>query len=407
MPDPAMRILFVDDEPRVLDGIRRSLRRFREEWHMEFAPGGPEALAILDREPFDVVVADMRMPGMDGADLLAEVQRRHPSTVRLILSGYSESELVLKSIGPTHQYLSKPCDPEELERTVRRAVALRDVLDNAELRGLVARLGALPPLPEVYREVVAELQRPGASLARIGRIVASDVAMSAKILQVVNSAWFGLRSEVASVERAVAYLGLDALTSLILTADAFSRYEDVAVPGFRPTELWAHSVHTGACARVVAADLDLDRKAREDAYTAALLHDVGQLLFASMLPDAYGEVLAEVGRGVALETVERTRLGADHGAVGAYLCGLWGLPGTVVEGIAFHSRPADCPTRATEVTLAVHVADCIARQLAGRDDGERTAPDVAFLRERGVAGRWDDWKARCSDSTAASTGVAR
>jgi len=113
MPDKK-RVLFVDDEPRILDGRRRMLRSMRHEWKMSFAETGQEALAILANQPFDVVVVDMRMPGMDGVQLLSEVRKRH-QIIRIVLSGTADREAILRAVGLAHQYLSKPCDAETLK----------------------------------------------------------------------------------------------------------------------------------------------------------------------------------------------------------------------------------------------------------------------------------------------------
>src|SRR5271168_4540910 len=122
------RILFVDDDKFALNGMDRSLRSMRDEWEMEFVGGGNQALLRMDEAAFDVIVSDMRMPGMNGAELLNEVMKRHPKTVRLILSGYADHDLIMKCVGSTHQYLAKPCDAKTLKMTVQRAAHLEDSL---------------------------------------------------------------------------------------------------------------------------------------------------------------------------------------------------------------------------------------------------------------------------------------
>ena len=128
------RVLFVDDEPNVLSGLRRMLHPMRRQWDMHFAQGGAEALEALAAAPFDIVVADMRMPGIDGAALLAEVSRTHPRIMRIVLSGQANREAVLRGVGAAHQYLSKPCDAEEIRRRLERLFALRDLLANDDLK---------------------------------------------------------------------------------------------------------------------------------------------------------------------------------------------------------------------------------------------------------------------------------
>src|ERR1017187_6368046 len=111
-------LLFVDDEVRVLQGLQRQLYGMRNEWNMNFKEGGAKALDFMASAPVDVIVTDMMMPGMDGAQLLTEVMKRHPDTIRIVLSGHADREAILRLVGPAHQYLSKPCDAEELRNAI-------------------------------------------------------------------------------------------------------------------------------------------------------------------------------------------------------------------------------------------------------------------------------------------------
>src|SRR5579859_4324910 len=154
------RILFVDDELLVLEGLQRMLRSMRAEWDMVFVETGSKALELMAQAPFDVVISDMRMPGMNGAELLAEVLRRFPKTVRLVLSGHADRDLVFKCVGSTHQYLSKPCQPEELKSAIARASNLDQSLRDQSLRQLVSRLDRLPSIPSLYVQIVENLQDP-------------------------------------------------------------------------------------------------------------------------------------------------------------------------------------------------------------------------------------------------------
>jgi DNA-binding NtrC family response regulator len=176
------RILFVDDDEFSLRGLDRLLRSTRDEWEMEFLDSGDKALARMGEVPFDVIISDMRMPGMNGAELLNEVMKRHPKTIRLILSGYADRDLILKCVGSTHQYLAKPCDADALKMIVRRATQLEYALKSEPLRELVARCAVLPSVPALYSEIIEVLQKPDADVALIGDIIFKDGAMTAEIL---------------------------------------------------------------------------------------------------------------------------------------------------------------------------------------------------------------------------------
>ena len=219
------KILFVDDESMVLDGLRRMLRSMRQEWDMTFVESGQMALDWLEKNNCDVIVSDMRMPGMDGAQLLGEVRQRHPHMIRLALSGHSEVEMLLESVRATHQFLAKPCDPEILRSTVERALGLMAMIEDDAIRMIIAQIDSLPSLPALYGEVMNEICTPEGSISKVGQIIEKDVAMTAKMLQIVNSAFFGLKRHVSSASQATTLLGVDIIRSLVLTTKIFSSFD--------------------------------------------------------------------------------------------------------------------------------------------------------------------------------------
>ena len=145
--DAKPHIIFVDDDENILRGLRRMLKSMSAEWGMAYASSGQEALALMSRQPFDVIVSDMRMPQMDGVELLLKVKTLFPETVRIILSGYSEKESILRTVGPAHQYLAKPCSSDELIQTINRTINLRRFIELRKVRAIVAGLSSLPTPP--------------------------------------------------------------------------------------------------------------------------------------------------------------------------------------------------------------------------------------------------------------------
>jgi len=420
------RILFVDDEPNVLQGLQRILRPLRGEWECAFAPGGPEALQKLESEPFDVVVSDMRMPGMDGAQLLSEVRRLYPRTVRIILSGHSDQEMILRSVGPAHQYLAKPCDAETLKSTVARACALHDLLASESLKKLVSETNSLPSDPAVYAEMLRVLQAPGTSIQEVSRLIAEDVGMTAKILQLVNSAFFGLRRRVSDPLEAAVLLGIDTIKALALSVRVFSLFPEATMRGLAMDTVWRHSLAVGTAAKHLAATEKLDRNSVNQAFLGGLLHDAGKLLLATNIRDAYARTIALAGRDrIPLWQAERATLGATHAEVGAALLGIWGLPDPVLEIIAFHHEPGTCPTggfitvTAVDVSdalqppppapaagrfsalTAVHVADVLQWEACeDTHEGARPAADMEYLAAIGMAHRLEAWRDALASLTA-------
>lgn len=383
------QVLFVDDEALILQGLQRSMRVMRNEWEMTFVDNAAAALAFMEKQPVDVIVSDMRMPAMNGAQLLGEVMKRYPKTVRLILSGHADQDLILQCVGSTHQFLSKPCDPEQLRATVTRAMALESKLKNERLQQLVGRMEHLPSVPSLYSEIVDRMHDPETTLDDIGAIIAKDIGMTANILKLVNSAFFGLRRQVANPAEAVAYLGLDTIKSLVLSTHAFSKFEILKVEGFSLTQLWDHSMQTAAAAkRLVQVELN-DRKLMDEAFVSGLLHDAGKTALAFNFPDQYGKILERAkSGGVDFLQVECDTFGASHADVGGYLLGLWGLPTPVVEAIALHHQPMLTATDSFTPLTAVHVANAIINAGTAREP----EVDAGYLERLKLADRLNGWR---------------
>lgn len=380
------RILFVDDEPDILHGLKRLLRPFRNEYDMEFVDSGRKALELLSESDFDVIVSDLRMPGMDGSELLNRVQQEHPNVVRLILSGQADRETVMNCVEATHQYLSKPCDSELLKSTITRACALRDLLSDEELTRVVSGVQKLPSLPAIYNQVMQELRDPDASLNAIGILIEQDVAMSAKILKLVNSSFFGMRREVASPSQAASLLGVDLVKSLVLSVGVFSEFDDKAFPGFSLEELMQHSLRVADLAKRIAVSETDDRHMHNEAYLAGLMHGVGKLVLAGSFPDQFREVIeTSVSEGMSTAEAELQILGVTHAQIGAYLLGLWGLSDEIVEAVAFHHEPSTCPVPEFRPLAAVHIANCLCRESCTENVAEPPPQlDHEFLAEIGV-----------------------
>ena len=228
------RVVFVDDAPEVLQHLRRMLAPMQSEWEMQFFASAPPALAAIRETPCDVVVSDMTMPEMDGARFLAEVRVVCPQTIRIILSGDQSPYNYVRSASVAHRFLQKPFDITTLKSTIEQAEALRAVLGNPALRSLVSEIKTLPSLPSIYQDLMQEMQSPQASLKKAARIVAKDLGMVTKILQLVNSAFFGLRTHVSDPEQAVALLGFDTIKSLVLSSQVFAQFDQARLPSFSP-----------------------------------------------------------------------------------------------------------------------------------------------------------------------------
>ncbi|MEJ2619016.1 MAG: response regulator [Candidatus Thiodiazotropha sp.] len=387
-------ILFVDDEANILSGLRRSLRAHRKLWDMAFAGSGPEALEKADEGHFDAVVTDMRMPGMDGAQLLNRIAERHPNIVRIVLSGQSDQETVMKTVGPAHQYLSKPCEVDTLKSTLMRAFALRDLLGKSELKSLISGMRSLPSLPTIYHELLGLIQDPNTAVADIGRLIAKDPAMTVKTLQLVNSAFFGLGRHISNPVEAASLLGMEILKPLVLSIGIFQQFEQdkLTTKAFSMDSLWAHSMKVGALAKQIASRQKMDKTAIEDCLLAGMLHDIGKLILVLNLPDEYCQLETVLtDKQQPRYSAEIEIFGTTHGAVGAYLLGLWGLPEPVVEAVAMHNQPALQVEKVFSALSVVHTANGLVNQQAG-EDPEIPLLDKDYLQSVGILDKLETWQ---------------
>jgi HD-like signal output (HDOD) protein/ActR/RegA family two-component response regulator len=384
------QILFVDDEVKVLQGLGRMLRVMRHEWEMTFLDDPRQAVDLIQTKEFDAIIVDMRMPQMDGAEVLSRAREVKPGMARIVLSGHAEREAAMRSVGLAHQFLAKPCDADTLRTTVSRACELRQLLFEAGLADTVCRLGKLPSLPRLYQAITEEMNREDVSLKRVAGIIGKDVAMTAKVLQLVNSAFFGLGRRVGSIEQAVSYLGIDVIRSLVVSQSAFSSFESSDL-GFYNT-LWQHSTMTGMLAKVIAESGSDDAILHGEALQAGMLHDIGALILAARMPDKYRDVLkiAQSGAG-QLAMGEEEAFGCDHGRVGAYLMGLWGLSDRIVEAIAFHDYPSKCSYRQFSPLTAVHAASALVLEVLGQG-GLEGPLDVEYLAQVGCGDKIPQWR---------------
>jgi putative nucleotidyltransferase with HDIG domain len=380
------RILFVDDQPQLLEGLQNLLRRQRKVWEMDFAASGKEALEKFALKPFDVIVSDMRMPIMDGAALLREIQQHYPGTVRIVLSGYTSAAASLTTVLVAHQFLSKPCEAEVLRSVVERACRVQDLIRDEKLQSIVGKIDKLPSLPRIYTQLVAAIGSPTSSVADIVAILQQDIAMSAKVLQLVNSSFFRLARRITSVQEAVSYLGLETVKSLVLTSEVFAlSAQSARVAGISLEQAQDHALKTALLARRL-----LPRGTQaDDAFTAGMLHDVGKLILATQLPEQYRTLSEQSSKdGRPLFEHERALYGICHAEVGAYLLGTWGLPSAIVEAVADHHEPGRSEAPGFDVVGAVHVANALVLEA----NGEKDTLDMAFLERVGAAEQLTNWR---------------
>jgi HD-like signal output (HDOD) protein/CheY-like chemotaxis protein len=390
------RILFVGENQALWQEFQ-ALAADDGEWLPEFAGNEPEALAQVEQSEFDAVVADIQLPDTNGVELLDEILRRRPNALRIVLSDIADSQSTVMCVARAHRHLLKPCDASTLINALNQALALETWLPSAAVQNLTARMRWVPSPPSVYFQVLSEMKSPNASVETIGELIARDPAITAKVLQLANSAVFGLQLQVISPMEAVAYIGLDTTRALMLLAHTFSSFEPLQPAGFSVDTLWSHSLFTGHFARAIAQMEKAGTEVSEQAFAAGLLHDIGKLLFAANMPKPFGQALALAReQRCSLWDAEGQVLGACHAEVGACLLGVWGLPMPIVEAVALHHVPTRRTDQMFSPLTAVHAANVFAHEIPpGNTEINPAEVNLRYLQELGLDGRVEEWRHDC------------
>lgn len=424
------RILFVD-RPSALEEIRKLAGPLSDEWDARFAPSGPEGMKHLERESFTAVISDIHMTVKDDVELLNEVRERFPDVVRIVLSDQSDKEAVLRSAVTTaHQYLTKPCETVALRSALEGACGLRNWLRNESIKKVVSKMDSIPSIPSLYNEIMYELSRKDVSVPKIANIIAKDVGMSAKVLQVVNSAFFCLRQRVTNIAQAVNLLGYDIVRALVFSLHVFSQFVLSRGSGLNLGQVWMHSFRVGLFSKAITEAETDDRNLIDDAFMAGMLHDMGKLILATNFPDEWNAARRMCDEEkISLVEAENRVLAATHYETGGYFTCLWGLPDAIVRAVSFHHLR--CSLLGDHITslMSVYAANTMDHDIeSSRNGDDRLAEETdgmmpfvdlpsrdSFVEEPGhlaaaqsassfdgveglwVGGRIDTWKGICQE----------
>jgi len=382
------RILFVDDEPLMREFYRMIGSLLGVEYEIFLASDGLEGLNLLKTTPMDIVVSDLAMPGLNGPDFLTKVMRSHPESLRIVISGHSDQLTVAQCLMFGHRYFHKPFDIKLVTSVLRRICQLKEQVCNEKIKRVISGLGALPTPPDLYLRLAKELSSPLSTLDSIAAIVKEDPGLTVKLLQIVNSAAFGISRKISNVPEAVQLIGTQILRAIMLTVQAFKFYEETSMRSVSLTQLWNHSLRTAIAAERLARFEKLPPQWCEEAFVAGLLHDIGKLVLAANADEEY-EMIFKKSRAenIPLDQLEKEMFGATHAQIGAYLLGLWGIPENIINTVELHHNLSEDTAGRFSAVTALHLAQCL-------DPTENRAMrlDHDYLQRLGIDDRIPAWR---------------
>jgi HD-like signal output (HDOD) protein len=383
------RILFIDDEPALLESLTRVMRPLKNEWEIQVERSPQAALDRLSKERFDVVVTDLRLPVLNGVPVVSQVMERSPDAIRVTLSSPVEPANQQITLPPSHHVMARSDDLENLRETVERISRMRVRMHDENMRALISEIDGLPAVPAVCHELNRTLAQNDFSMREVASVVEKDPAICAKILQLVNSPFFGLNRKLTQLHDAVSYLGTSMLKNLVASVTLWRTLE-----GVRPSAIAQLSRVHGRCQRVgglARRMMSKDRVRAEEAFVSGLLHDIGVTMLIAYLPERYDRITAEMlNTGLSFYEVERSLYSVDHAEIGAHLLDAWGLPFQVLEAVAFHSSAPNLRHTRLEPGDAVYIAQALL-DARDRDQHLDECIDTSYLEQLGVQDQLAEW----------------
>lgn len=389
-------ILFVDDDENIISGIRRQLRPYRETWQLFFAENGSQALQIMQQNPIDLVISDMLMPEMRGDELFKKISHLYPGVIRVILSGYADEETIQCAMEVAHQHLIKPCTADTLREAITQIFNVQACVKNPRIIEGIGDPNQLPSLPKIYRELNAALADEHTTVSDLADIFALDMVLSAKLLQLVNSAYFGLHRIVSNLGDAISMIGIKKLNSLVLSVHLKTAFP-VTDPNMERymQYLWVDAVRVAELAKLISISECQQQDRPDQAYLGGLLHNMGLLIFLSRGGDQLKTLMEQVkNTDVPVSELETQIFGFNRSEAAAYILSLWKIPPRIIESILLQNTPSDASYDGVSALTAVHVAACLLKP-AVMQECDRLFDirlDVQYLQRINKFERLPDWQ---------------
>jgi len=315
-----------------------------------------DAKQLLKQQKFDAVIINSDLPDENGLQLTKSIYNNYPDIIRFFILNENQHDLIIQTVGLVHQYFIDPVESNYIYKSLNNSLKLKSKLHNKVVKDRLNSIKSLPSPPKIYNQIISELQSDEPSILNISQIINKDIAITTKLLQLVNSAFFGLKIRLENLQQVISYLGLDTVKSIVFSTGLFGQFNSPQIGNISIESIYNRSVNTGAKARLIAHTFGLNKKVTDNALLAGLLHNVGDLLMLAEFRDELKKsiVLAKEKSIKSNDAIEEV-IGTNASTLGAYLLSLWGLPDSIVESVALHDCPTECPHPTLNTLAAVHL----------------------------------------------------
>jgi len=378
-----IRILVLGDSEEIVSPLEKLLRPEKGEWELYFFSSGAEALEKLSLSDIDMIIVDMHLPNMESISILEKVKEKYPAVIRIVISGIKDRDLMLKATHYAHQFLTMPDDSAKLKATIEKICSLQNYIHNENITKLINSIKHLPGLPELYLRIEEEINKNNPSFKKIEELISKDIIMTVKILQLVNSAFFGLPVKIVNPLQAINFLGLGTIKSLLLMVHLFSSDGTNQYLNHQVSKLWEHSLKVAKLCKTIAVEETSEPKTVEMTYIGGLLHDLGKIVLWQV--DGYFQDVEKIQAEycITLTEAEYVLYKTSHAEIGGYLLGVWGLPESLTEIVSFHHHPSNSRPKVFGPLSIVHISDHILN--AG-------VLDVQYLEDLKITDKVNYWR---------------
>lgn len=361
------KILFVDDEIQILKALNRIL--MDTDYEVYTAESGQSALEFLENESVDLIITDMRMPYMDGYELLSQVKKLYPKIIRIILSGYSDEKVVFNALQKNiaKLYIMKPWDNDKLLTVIEQVFKTEEILTSINLLALINGTEHLPTIEESYQRILQMIDKE-VDMATIAQEIERDQSIASKILHVANSAYYNAKT--GSLKQAVTYIGIQNTRNLVLTTSIIEGFKSSGPIRERVENIWNHAFTTNKLLAFIYQK-HLNKKLPDSLSSAGLLHNIGLVLLLSNFGQDYLKLLLNARlQKKSISELELEQFKVTHNEAGSYLLNWWEFPYEIVEATMYHHTPLDERVTNRELVCALHVAERYAWNLMNQESFE-------------------------------------